>query len=180
MENENLDDYQRDQLWQATNETYYKVYYAESLTNSLIKKWQFLDEIAKVVIALTAVTSAVSGWALWSQPRFKIAWSIFAGFGAVLAIVHTSLKVPDRLTDLSGMEQYLKGLRINLETFRYRMRLDPNFSVEEFKDEFLRYRERYLEGSQRLKNDILLTKRTRTRVERELNEELQDLISRPS
>lgn len=47
MEDENLDDYQRDQLWRGSVKTFYKVYYAESLTNSLIKSWQRWDEIAK-------------------------------------------------------------------------------------------------------------------------------------
>ena len=177
MEDENLDDYQRDQLWRGSVETFYKVYYAESLTNSLIKSWQRWDEIAKFVIAITATTSAVSGWTLWNLPQFKIIWSIIAGSGAVFAILHTTLKVPDRLRDLIGVTQYLKGLRINLETFRYKMEVDPNFEIEEFKEEFFRYRDQYSEGSKRLKNDILLTKRRRTKVQEELNVELRDLIS---
>ena len=130
MENEHLDDYQRDQLWRVSVETFYKVYYAESLTNSLIKSWQRWDEIAKCAIAITATTSAVSGWALWSLPKF-----------------------------------------------RYKMEVDPNFAIEEFNDEFFRYRDQYSEGSKRLKNDILLTKRRRTKVQEELNVELRDLIS---
>ncbi len=177
MEDENLYDYQRDQLWRVSVETFYRVYYAESLANSLVKSWQRWDEIAKFVIAITATTSAVSGWTLWNLPQFKITWSIIAGSGAVFAILHTNLKVPDRLKDLISVAQYLKGLRINLETFRYKMEIDPNFVIEEFNDEFFRYRDQYSEGSQRLKNDILLTKRRRTKVQEELNVELRDLIS---
>ena len=176
MEDENLDDYQRDQLWRVSVETFYRVYYAESLTNSLIKSWQRWDEIAKCAIAITATTSAVSGWALWSLPKFRIAWAIFAGLGAVCAILHPTLKVPDRLKDLISDVQYLKGLRINLETFRYKMEVDPNFVIEEFNDEFFRYRDQYSEGSKRLKNDILLTKRRTTKVQEELNAELQNLF----
>lgn len=176
MEDENLDDYQRNQLWRVSVETFYKVYYAESLTNSLIKSWERWDIIAKCVIAITATSSAVSGWALWNLPKFRIAWSIFAGLGAVCAILYPTLKVPDRLKDLISVSQYLKGLRINLETFRYKMEVNPNFAIEEFNDEFLRYRDQYSEGSKRLKNDILLTKRRRTKVQEELNAELQDLF----
>ena len=177
MENENLDDYQRDQLWRVSFETFYRVYYAESLTNSLIKLWQRWDEVAKFLIAITATTSVISGWALWNQPGLKIVWSIIAGLGAIFAILHTNLKVPDRLTDLINAVQYLKGLRINLETFRYKMEVDPNFPIEQFNNEFLGYREQYSEGLKRLKNDILLTKRRRTKVQEELNIELRDLIS---
>lgn len=176
MKNENLEDYQRDQLWRVSFETFYRVYYAESLTNSLINSWQRWDEVAKFVIAITATTSAVSGWALWNLPQFKIVWSIIAGLGAIFAILHTNLKVSDRLKDLIGVTQYLKGLCINLETFRYKMELDPNFPIDEFNNEFLGYRDQYSEGSKRLKNDILLTKRRRTKVQGELNAELQDLF----
>jgi hypothetical protein len=176
MEDENLDDYQRDQLWRVSVETFYRVYYAESLANSLVKSWQRWDEIAKFVIAITATTSAVSGWTLWNLPQFKIIWSIIAGSGAIFAILHTNLKVPDRLKDLISDVQYLKGLRINLETFRYKMEVDPNFEIEEFREEFLGYRDQYSDGSKRLKNDILLTKRRRTKVQEELNAELQDLF----
>ena len=75
------------------------------------------------------------------------------------------------------MAQYLKGLRINLETFRYKMEVDPNFAIEEFNDEFFRYRDQYSEGFKLLKNDILLTKKRRIKVQEELDAELQDLIS---
>ena len=177
MEDENLDDYQRDQLWRVSVETFYRVYYAESLANSLVKSWQRWDEIAKFVIAITATTSAVSGWTLWNLPQFKIIWSIIAGSGAIFAILHTNLKVPDRLKDLISVAQYLKGLRINLETFRYKMEVDPNFAIEEFNDEFFRYRDQYSEGFKLLKDDILLTKKRRIKVQEELDAELQDLIS---
>ncbi len=176
MENENLENYQRDQLWKVSSETFYKVYYAESLTNSLIKSRQRWDEIAKCVIAITATSSAVSGWALWNLPKFRIAWAIFAGLGAVCAILHPTLKVPDRLKDLISVEQHLKGLRINLETFRHKMEFDPNFAIAEFKDEFLGYRKQYSEDFQRLKNDMFLTRRRKTKVQEEVNVELQDLF----
>ncbi len=108
--------------------------------------------------------------------EFRIAWSIFAGLGALCAILHPTLTVPDRLKDLISDVQYLKGLRINLETFRYKMEVDPNFEIEEFKEEFLGYRDQYSDGSKRLKNDILLTKSRKTKVQEELNAELQDLF----
>jgi hypothetical protein len=176
MEDENLDDYQRDQLWRVSAETFYKVYYSESLTSALIKLWERWDEVAKFVIAITATTSVVSGWTLWNLPNFKIIWSIIAGLGAIFTILRANLKVPDRLRDLISVAQHLKGLRINLETFRYKMELDPNFVIEEFNDEFLGYRDQYSEDSQQLQNDIFLTKKRRIKVQEELDAELQNLF----
>ena len=176
MEDENLEDYQRDQLWKVSAETFYRVYYAESLTTALIKLWERWDEVAKFVIGITAATSVVSGWTLWDQPHFKIIWSIIAGLGVIFTILRVNLKVPDRLRDLISVAQHLKGLRINLETFRYKMELDPHFVIEEFHDEFLEYRDQYLEDSQQLQNDIFLTKKRRAKIQEELNVELQDLF----
>jgi hypothetical protein len=71
--------YRRDRLWEAVFETYYDAYYEEILSGDLIDRWQSFDEFAKIVIALTASGSAVSGWALWTQPGFRAVWAVLAG-----------------------------------------------------------------------------------------------------
>lgn len=166
----------RVELWGASFETFYDSYYEELLADSLINRWQLLDETAKVLVALTATGSVVSGWALWNQAYFKMIWSIVAGFAAILAILHPALRVPSRLTDWGEVKLYCAALRIDLETFRYRMQFDPEFPVTPFSDEFVAYRKRYGEGIQRLKNDILRTKRLQIRTQGELNQRIADKI----
>lgn len=162
----------RDQIWEAIFETYYNSYYEELLADELINRWQLADEVTKVLVALTASGSAVSGWALWSEAEFKVVWAFLAGIGAVLAIVHTALGVPSRLKDWSDIKQWFATLRIDLETFRYRMQVDPQFPIKEFADELVELRKRYGQGIQRLKNDILMTRHLRDRVQDQLNERL--------
>ena len=164
----------RDDLWMAAFETFYDSYYEEILADSLVSRWQWLDEAAKVLVALTATGSAVTGWALWNAAQFKTIWSIAAGFAAILAILHPTLRVPSRLTDWGEAKLYFAALRIDLETFRYRMQFDAEFPVASFSAEFLTYRKRYGEGMQRLKNDILKTKRLQTRAQDELNQRIED------
>ena len=163
------EEYQRDQLWQIASKTFYGCYFAELVVSRLSRQWLIVDELARVVIALTATGSAVYGWALWNNPQFKIFWSIIAGFSAVLAILHSSLKVSERLKELNNTQQYFTGLRIDLETFRDQMKLNPNFSIEKFNQDFLTLRKRYSEGSQRAPNDIIPTRRIRNHVQAELN-----------
>ncbi|MBI1930270.1 hypothetical protein HYR99_39210 [Candidatus Poribacteria bacterium] len=171
------EEYQRDGLWQFAFETFYRCYYAELVASRLSKQWLIVDELARVMIALTAAGSAVSGWALWNNPQFKIVWSIIAGLGALLAILHSSLRIPERLKELNSTQQYFTRLRIDLETFRYRMKLNPNFSTEAFNQDFLELRKRYSEGAQRVLNDILLTKRLRKHVQLELDTLLRNEVT---
>ncbi len=168
------EEYQKDQLWQISSETFYRCCYTELVVRRLSRKWLIIDELARVMITLTAAGSAVSGWTLWNNPQFKILWSIIAGFSAVLAILHSSLKVSERLKELNNTQQYFTGLGIDLETFRYKMKLNPNFSTEEFNQDFLTLRKRYSEGSQRAPDDILLTKRLKNNVQLELNNLLRN------
>jgi hypothetical protein len=159
----------RDELWDAAFNTYYDAYYQELLRDRLVDRWQRADDITKVLTALTASGSAVSGWALWSQPAFKMLWLILASIAAVLTIVHASLSVPGRVRDHSDCKRLFAGLRITLETFRYCMRVDPNFPVDKFLGDFVQYRSRYSDSIQLVKNDILITRRLQKATQNYLN-----------
>ena len=145
-----------EQLWTATFETSYKSYYQEIALELLIKRWQLLDEITKIVVALTTTGSAVSGWALWDEPNYKILWAIMAGIATLLSITHYSLGIPNRLKDWSEVKTHFALLRTDLETFRHKIKMNTNLQVvDELDREFLTYRQNYRDGVQRLKSDIL-------------------------
>lgn len=163
----------RDELWNAAFNTYYDAYYEEMAADKMINRWQILDEITKVLVALTASGSAISGWALWSNQNFKYVWLIFAGAGAVLALIHSTLGVPGRLKDWGEIKRWFAMIRIDLETFKYRMTVDPEFSINNFTEEFVDYRKRYSEGIQRLKNDIFRSNRLEKKTQGELNERIE-------
>jgi hypothetical protein len=167
----------RDELWNATYNTYYDSYYEEIAADTIINRWQLVDEYTKVLVALTVSGSAVSGWSLWSNPRFKIIWIILAGLGAVLAIVHSALGVPGRLKDWGESKRWFAMLRIDMETFMYRMRVNPDFSVDDFTNDFVEYRRRFGEGHQRIKNDILWKKGLEFKAQKELDKRLKKNIS---
>ncbi len=168
----------RDELWEASFDTYYVVHYEELLADRLIDSWQKVDEITKVLVALTASGSAVSGWALWAEPHFRRIWVIMASIAAVLSIVHTALSVPGRLKDHGETKRRFASLRTDLETFRYRMRIDANFPIEEFTQEFVEYRRRFSDSVQLRKNDILRTNRLENKVQKQLDIRLEDQVMR--
>jgi hypothetical protein len=164
----------RDELWGAAFDTYYDAYYEELLADRIISYWQLLDEATKILVALTASGSAVSGWTLWNDPNLKYIWAILAASGAFVALVHASMGVPHRLKDWMDIKRLFAVLRIDIETFRYRISVNPDFVIDVYTAEFIEYRKRYGDGVQQLKNDFLLTRCVAKSVQRELNVRLKN------
>lgn len=153
----------RDQLWNAVYDTYYECYWREFVSDKVVNGWEIADLITKVLVAMTASGSAVAGWQLWNQPGFQELWAVLAGFAALVAIVHAALSIPRRLADWGEVKRIFASLRVDLETLRHRMEIDPEFSVEEFTQLYVEYRQRYKDGIQLIKNDILFTRRVRVK-----------------
>jgi hypothetical protein len=162
----------RDEIWKAIHETYYDCYYEEIAADALVGRWQWVDEITKNVVALTATGSAVAGWTLWTAPGWRLTWTFLAGMAAVLSIVHSTLGVPGRLADWGEIGRSFATLRIDLETCRYQMKVNPHFPINEFTASLTEFRKRFGEAVQRLKGDIALSKRLQRRAQAELNERL--------
>ena len=166
----------RDELWQTTFETYYDVYYYELLEEKLVRWWQRVDETTKVSVALTASASALYGWSIWDRPYFSTIWGVLAGLAALLSITHAALAVPGRLNDHGEIKRRFAMLRTDLETSRYRMRINPDFPVPEFTQEFVEFRKRYSDCVQLLKDDILALDWFERKVQATLDERLGEQI----
>ena len=170
------EDYQKDLLWQTALETFYRVAYTESLMTSVLQKWKPVDGIIKTIVTVATIASVMVGWMAWGTPAGKVTWLVISGSAALLALTHVILKISDRVSDLSHNAQYFKSLRLNLERFIYEMEANPDFPLEPFKTTFEQYREWLLVGSQMLKEDFLLTRQHRQKVQEKLNQQMGDMI----
>ena len=168
-------DYQKDLLWQTALETFYRVAYAESLMTSALQMWRPIDGVVKSTVTVATIASVMVGWMAWGATG-KVAWLLIAGSAAFLALLHVIFKISDRVADLSHNAQYFKSLRLNLERFIYEMEANPDFPLEQFKVTFEQYREWLLVGSQMLKDDFLLTRGHRQKVQEKLNQQMGDMI----
>ncbi len=153
-----MDSTPNDKLLKATYKTYLEAFYMEIASENLIDRWSIVDELTKVLVALTASGSAISGWAMWDNPDLKFIWIAISGISSALAILHTALSVPGRIKHWSEIKRLFASLRIDLETFIHKMSINPEMSIEQISDEFEKYRSRYGEVMQRQLNDIFLTK----------------------
>ena len=160
--------YKRYQLWVAAYDTYYYVYFDELLCDEFVTWWTRFDDLARVAIAISASSSAIAGWGFWKEPTYKSVWAAIAGFGVLIAIIHTALGVSYRLRDLTNCRNKLLRLRLDLQTFRMRMVIDPEFSTTQFEQDLLRFRERWANECQR-PGDLLETKCLKKKVQAFLN-----------
>ena len=166
----------RDRLWEKSFETYYDCYFEELAAENLVRRWLFLDDITKALVALTASGSAVSGWALWSNEEFKLIWVGLAGLGAFLSILHASLNVQSRVKEWEDLKKLFTSLRINIETFRHNIEIDPQFCIETFMGDYNFHRLEYSALMARLRGDIARTKRFEESMQDKLNIKISDQI----
>jgi hypothetical protein len=162
------DNYRRDQLWIAAYDTYYYVYFDELVFDTLATRWSRIDEYAKGILA---ITSAATSWALWQQPAWREVWAVVAGVGALIAILHLTLGVTYRLRGLNDCKIRLIRLRHDFQTFRMRMRLKPEFPVDQFESELLELRKRYMDDCPKT-TDLFETKKMRQKLQDFLNTQI--------
>lgn len=167
---------QRDEIWNSSYDTYYECYFEEMVADHLLYRWCFVDDINKWLVAITASTSAVSGWALWNDPNLKFVWVAIASASAVLAITHTALGVQQRIKNWEDAKKSFARLRINFHHLRQDMSIDPNFDIDETLSTMKSLRESYTEQMSRLSPDILRNRRLEYMVQSKLNETIADQL----
>jgi prophage DNA circulation protein len=162
------EDYRHNQLWNAAYDLYYYVYFDELLSDALAGRWSRIDDFVKGVLA---VTSAAASWALWQKTTFKPVWGIVAAVGALIAILHLTFGVAFRVRDFLKSTSRLVRLRMDIQTFRTRMALNPGFALDEFEAQFLDLKERYSDECL-LTTDFLATRRLRESLQEFLNSQI--------
>ena len=94
-----------------------------------------------------------------------------------MSIIHGTLGVPGRIKVHAENKRRLSTLRTDLETFRYKIRCNPEFDVTAFQKEFLQYRKRYSEAMQEVSHDIFRTRRMEEKIQiSQVNTRLKDEI----
>lgn len=174
---QDVERFSRDELWQVSFEVYYDSYYGEILASKMLDIWLRVDSVAKIAIALATSGSALLGWVSWRYGFPWVGWSVFASAASLLAILHATLAVPQKIKDWGECQRRFFFLRVDLETYRSRMRIDPSFPIEDYLAEFIRYREQYKEGAHLVPSDFLLQRYTKLKAQELLNRRIRDQIA---
>src|SRR2546430_844104 len=114
-----------DELWTSVHNDHYGCYYEELLAEYLVSRWRFFDTITKFLTALTASGSTVAAWSVWTNSSTTAAaWAILSGVAAVIALIHMSLAVSDRIKEDTLIFATFQQLRLDLEILKKKMTLD--------------------------------------------------------
>lgn len=160
----------RDELWNQVYDTYYECFFQELFGDYLVSRWRSIDDVTKILVALTATGSVASVWALWETNVGKVVWAAIAGFASFVSIIHSALGVPSKLSNWVETKQIFTALRIDLETMRHNMAMDPGFDYEAYARLYNEMRERYRDGMTRIQNDWFRTYRRAVAIqEKQLN-----------
>jgi hypothetical protein len=105
-------------------ETFRQAYHHELASEALVLRWERIDYAVALLVALTASSSVVAGWALWNTPGGQVFWAAIAGVASVASIVHGVLRVPGRVKDQENLRRLFSGLRVDLQTFQQHLAID--------------------------------------------------------
>src|SRR5229473_435576 len=162
----------RESIWEISFETLYEATYQEIASEWVGNWWQRVDITTAILVAATASTSAIAGWALWSRVEWRWLWAVFAGAASVASVVHGSLQVPNRVKEQEGYRKSFSQIRVGLETLRQKIKfgLDSNEAMAEH----LKIREAFLKTIGDARPDIALTVQVRNRVQDMANDRLKE------
>lgn len=154
-----------DRLWRSAYYQWYNTAYNVELASRMVDRLKTVDDITKVLVALTASGSAIAGWALWSRPGFDLGWALLAGVGALLAIVHGSLGIPARLKDWLEVKQGFLGLRAALEAARSTMANHADFDPVELERCLSEAASKFAELEGRIPSDLFASNRVKSQCQ---------------
>lgn len=162
----------RDELWDKTWNTFYDVSYYVILFGIISKRWQKFDFYTRLLVAITASSSAVAGWALWNDANFKIFWVLLAGFASFISIVHTVASTQEKVTHYTKLNNSMNLLQIEYESFLNEMEIYPEFVVDDFFKKHQSLREEYKKILSSNVSDFLTTEKLKNEAQTILNKKL--------
>lgn len=163
-----------DKCWDVSFETLYQSTFQELASEALVTRWQWIDLVTSVLVAVTASGSAVAGWTLWNAPDWKVVWGIIAGIASLLAIIHRIMGVPGRVKAQEDIRRGFSELRVELESFRQQLKL--GFDANRVDSEYNKLRRKYEECMRRTHPEIAFTKRLRDKVTNLVKDKLKEYI----
>lgn len=159
--------------WPVRYKTFYDAYYQEILAAAVIERWQRIDLMTNLLVALTASGSAFSGLALWNTPAGKPLWGVFATTATLASIFHGVARVAVHLQQQGEARRDFSLLRGNLQNVLYKMTAEGDSA--ELENAFEALRSKFVDLTSKLEPDLASTPLLRRKVQADLDQLLQSL-----
>jgi len=155
----------RDAIWNETHDLLYNTGYLEEIYRSLLARWSWSDSITKISVAIASAGSALAGFVFWKNTDYTFLWPLFTSISALLAILSKQLSVVERVQHYAAAAADMATLAIDIGSMIVRMKINTEFSIGEFEEELLAFRERYRHEIRKFQYDLLLTERVRAQAQ---------------
>ena len=161
------------ELWSSAHNYHYACFYEEMTANFLVGRWRLVDTVSKFLTTLTASGSAVAAWAVWADASFgAMIWAIVSGVAALLALVHTSLGISDRIKEDTLIYSNFQQLRLDLEQFKINMLIRSSDSLSDYKKQYQDIFAKFGKAYALKRPDFFITKEREEIIQADLNKRL--------
>jgi len=158
------------EMWNDLHLTHYNSYYEELCAEHSVKLLGRFDAVFKIAELSTASGSAIAGWTLWHLEGFRAVWAILAGSTVVLSIVHSVLKISDKIETDTLAYSVFKSIRLQCERLRSNMKIRVYERLADYKNDFKYLTSQFDSASaNQNKPDFLLSKSTEEKIQSKLN-----------
>jgi hypothetical protein len=127
-----------EELWSSGHTDHYACTYEEAVAEFLVSRWRLLDTVSKFLTAFTASGSSIAAWAIWaSSTNGAIGWAVISGVAAVIALIHLSFGISDRIKEDTLIFATFQQLRLDLEIFQKKMLLRQNETLTAYINDYM-------------------------------------------
>ena len=166
----------RDNLWLASFEIFYDCYFEEIISHRLVQFWSQVDDVTKWLVAITASSSAVAGWALWNNIGYKELWLVLSMVASLLSITHGALGIQGRIKTWSENKKAFVILRMEMQAIRQDIRIDPQFDIDKMNERLVAVRLNYQDAMAQLSSESFRSEKLELKVQAKLNEIISNEI----
>jgi hypothetical protein len=160
------------ELWVFVNADHYACFYEEAVADYLVSRWRLLDTLSKFLTAFSASGSTVAAWAVWSSSDSgKAAWAVASGLTAIIALVHMSLGISDRIKEDTLIFSTFQQLRLDLEIMKKKMRLG-NKGLTDYLNDYMDITSKFGKAYSLKRPDFFLTRKREEKIQADINKRL--------
>ena len=162
-----------EELWGFVNSDHYACFYEEAVAEFLVSRWRLVDTIFKFLMSASASGSTIAGWAIWSGSNVgKTAWTIASGLTALIALIHTSLGISDRIREDTLIFATFQQLRLDLEIMKRKMRLGQRQTLSEYLMDYMDVSSKFQKAFSLKRPDFLLSYGRAVKIQADVNKRL--------
>jgi hypothetical protein len=160
------------ELWTSVHNDHYACFYEEAVAEFLVARWRLVDTVTKFSTTLTASGSTIAAWVIWKGATGQGIWVVLAGTAAIMALIHQTLGISDRIKEDTLIYSTFQQLRLDLETLKKKMRLKLHDSLTAYLSDYMDITGKFGKAHALKRPDFFLTLGREKKIQADINTRL--------